>query len=97
MHFHLCTNNKSWTIGNPKSSRLSLTLVWMLLPITFTLKSKKEVSLSEVFAYITEVLLDIYQKYFLKFRDIDGEYIVKISKGIIKHVYMNMTFRLLTI
>ena len=33
-----------------KSSRLSLTLVWMSLPKTFIFKSKKEVSLSEAFA-----------------------------------------------
>ena len=62
----------------------------MSLPITFIFKSKKEVSLSEVFA---KVLLDIYQEYISKFRVIDGEYIVKISRGIIQHVNEVMTFR----
>ena len=30
---------------------------------------------------------------FLKFRDIDGEYIVKISRGIVEHVYKTILFR----
>ena len=46
---------------------------------------------------LTEVLLDIYRNIFLKFRVIDGEYIVKISRGIIKHVYEVMTFRFLNV
>ena len=43
-------NHGKLIIGNPKSLRLSSTLLWMSLPITFIFKSKKEVSLSEVFA-----------------------------------------------
>ena len=36
------------TTGNPKSPRLSKTLVWILLPIIFIFKFRKDVSLSEV-------------------------------------------------
>ena len=32
---------------------------------------------------------------FLKFRVIDGEYIVKLSRGIVKHVYKVILFRFL--
>ena len=51
------------------------------------LNQGKNFFLSEVFAYSTEVQLDIYQKIFLKFSVIDGKYILKISRDIIKHVY----------
>ena len=61
----------------------------MSLPITFIFKSKKEVSLSEVFAYSTEVQLYIYiRNMFLKFRVFDGENIVKISRGIVEQVHL---------
>ena len=43
-------NQGKLTIGNLNSSGLSKTLVWTSLPITFIFKSRKEVSLSEVFA-----------------------------------------------
>ena len=70
----------------------------MSLPTTFIFKSKKEVSLSEVFASLTEVLLDIYiRNMFVKFRVIDGENIVKISRGIVEHIYEVKTFRLLKV
>ena len=48
----------------------------------------KERSCLKCLLYLTEVLRDIYiGNTFLKFSVIDGEYIVKISRGIIKHVY----------
>ena len=64
----------------------------MSLPITFIFKSKKEVSLSEVFALFNcssaGYISGIY------FSNSGGEYIiVKISRGINKHFYEVMTFR----
>ena len=52
-------NQRKLTIGNPKSSRLSETLVWIWLSITFIFKFKKEVSMSEVFALNIKAILQV--------------------------------------
>ena len=69
------------TIGNLKSTLLLLTLVWTLLPITFIFKSRKEVSFLKYMLCSTKVLLGIFQNMFLKFRVINGEYIINLSRG----------------
>ena len=82
-----------WEI-NDRKSEVAAFVVNAGMNVT-TNKSKKEVSLAEVFAlsnccsagYISGIC-------FLKFRVIDGENIVKISRSIVKHIYeVKKTFR----
>ena len=70
----------------------------MLIMYHFTFhnlfKSRKDVSLSEVFALLNWSSVGYYKVYmFLKFRVIECEYIVKISRGVVKHVYKVLLFR----
>ena len=43
--------------------------------------------------YYTEFYWIYIKNMFLKFRIIDGEYIVKISRGVVRNVYEATTFR----
>ena len=100
-----------------------IALVWTSLPITFIFKSRKEVSMSEVFAlfscsvgYFTYALCIVcrlgclsyncarYLPFSLYiwnmcpiFRVIDGQYIVKVLRGIVKHVHKVVPLRFVKI
>ena len=65
----------------------------MSLTITFIFKSKKEVSLPEVFALFNLSSAGYISGMFLKVRVIDRKNIVKISRGIVEHIYGVKTFR----
>ena len=66
-----------------------LFLLWKLTGAKFHFESMFQQELKFCWIYVGNI--------FLKFRVIDGEYIVKISRGIIKHVYEVMTFRYLKV
>ena len=59
----------------------------MSLPTTFSFKTKKEVSLPELFSFFQLKFCWIYiGNVFIKIGIIVGEFIVKISKGICRNV-----------